>query len=68
MQTWRRKLRIQEMADIAKKELELGTEITQIYEMLDEMMQIRWKSIPTTRRQYLISVKKVLANQMVLVV
>ncbi len=61
VQTWRRKLRIQELADIAKKELELGTEVTQIYKILDERMQVRWNSIPTTRKQYLDSVKKVLS-------
>ena len=60
VQTWRRKLRIQKLADIAKKELELGTEVTQIYKILDERIQVRWNSIPTTRKQYLDSVKKVL--------
>ena len=60
VQTWRRKLRIQELADIAKKELELGTEVTQIDKILDEMIQVRWNSIPTTRKQYLEPVKRVL--------
>jgi len=60
VQTWRRKLRVQELVDIAKKELDLGTEVTQIYKILDKIIQVRWNSIPTTRKQYLDSVKKVL--------
>ena len=63
VQTWRRKLRIQELADIAKEKLESGTEISQVYEILDEIMVSKWKSIPTTRKQYLDSVKRVLENQ-----
>ena len=66
VQTWRRQLRIQELAEIAKEKLESGTEITLVYEILDEIMVSKWKSIPTTRKQYLDSVKKVLVNQNVL--
>jgi hypothetical protein len=61
--TWRRQLRIQELANIAKEKLESGIEITVIYEILDEIMVSKWRSIPTTRKQYLDSVKKVLENQ-----
>ncbi|MCV0411207.1 hypothetical protein [Nitrosopumilus sp.] len=63
VQTWRRQLRIQELANIAREKLESGTEITQVYEILDEIMVSKWRSIPTTRKQYLDSVKKVLENQ-----
>lgn len=63
VQTWRRQLRIQELADIAKEKLESGTEITLVYEILDEIIVSKWRSIPTTRKQYLDSVKKVLENQ-----
>ncbi len=54
--------------DITEKELESGMEINQIYEILDEEMQTRWKLVSYTRKQYLDSIKKILANQYVLVV
>jgi hypothetical protein len=68
VQTWRKKLRLQELIDITKKELDSGMEINQIYEILDEEMQTRWKLVSYTRKQYLDSIKKILANQYVLVV
>ncbi len=68
VQTWRKKLRLQELIDITKKELESGMEINEIYEILDEEMQTRWKLVSYTRKQYLDSIKKILANQYVLVV
>jgi len=67
VQTWRRQLRIQQLVDIAKEKLESGTEIAKVYEILDEIMVSKWKPIPTTRKQYLDSVKKVLTNQNLLV-
>ena len=67
VQTWRRKLRVQELVDIAEKELDLGTEITQIYKILDKIIQVRWNSIPTTRKQYLDSVKKFLQISLLVV-
>lgn len=66
VQTWRRKLRIEELVNIAKEKLESGTEVTIVYDLLDEIMVSKWRSIPSTRRQYLESVKKVLVNQNVL--
>jgi len=66
VQTWRKKLRLQELVDVAKKELDSGIEISQIYEILDEEMQTRWKLVSYTRKQYLNSIKKILANQYVL--
>ena len=61
---WRRKLRIRELVDIAKK-LESGTEMSQIYDHLDSVMVSKWKLIPSTRKQYMETVKKVLSNQYV---
>ncbi len=67
VQTWRKKLRLIVLVDIAKKELESGKEITKVYEILEEEMQKRWRFVGTTKRQYLIDVKKILTNQYVLV-
>lgn len=67
VQTWRKKLRLQELVDIAKNELESGTEISKIYEILDKAMSFRWKLVNSTRKLYLEDVKKILANQFVLV-
>ena len=40
VQTWRKKLRFQELVDIAKNELESGTEISEIYEILDKRCRL----------------------------
>ena len=66
--TWRKKLRLQELMDITKQELESGKEITKINEILDLQMQKRWNLVSTTRKQYLNDIKKILANQYVLVI
>ncbi len=66
--TWRKKLRLQELMDIANQELESGKEITVINEILDKQMQKRWNLVSTTRKQYLADIKKILANQYVLVI
>jgi hypothetical protein len=66
--TWRKKLRLQELMTITKKELESGKEITVINEILDIQMQKRWNLVSTTRKQYLDDIKKILANQYVLVI
>jgi len=66
--TWRKKLRLQELMDITKQELESGKEITVINEILDIQMQKRWNLVSTTRKQYLNDIKKILANQYVLVI
>ncbi len=66
--TWRKKLRLQELMDITKQELESGKEITVINEILDRQMQKRWNLVNTTRKQYLNDIKKILANQYVLVI
>ena len=67
-QTWRRELRIHELVEIAKKEIEIGTEINKIYEILDDVIYVKWRSIPTTRRAYIESVKKDLVNQYMIAV
>jgi hypothetical protein len=67
-QTWRKKLRLQTLVDIAKRELGSGKEMDQVYEMLDEEMKLRWRLVVTTRKQYLGELKKILTNQYVLVV
>ena len=67
VQTWRKKLRLQELMTITRKELESGKEITQIYEILEDEMRVRWRFVGTTRKQYLDDVKRILANQYVLV-
>ena len=67
VQTWRKKLRLQELVDIARQELELGKEITQVYEILDQQMQERWNLVSSTRKQYLENINKILTNQYVLV-
>jgi len=53
VQTWRKKLRLQELMAITRKELESGKEITQIYEILEDEMRVRWRFVGTTRKQYL---------------
>ena len=67
VQTWRKKLRLQELVDIARQELELGKEITLVYEILDQQMQGRWNLVSSTRKQYLENINKILTNQYVLV-
>ena len=67
VQTWRKKIRLQELVDIAKNELESGTEISKICEILDKEMWFRWKLVNSTKKLYLEEVKKILANQFALV-
>ncbi len=67
VQTWRKKLRLQELVDIARQELELDKEIALVYEILDEQMQERWNLVSSTRKQYLENINKILTNQYVLV-
>ncbi len=68
VQTWKKKLRLQELVGIAKKELESGKEITLVYEILEKEMQSRWRFVDSTKKQYLDDIKKILTNQYVLVV
>ena len=68
VQTWRKKLKLQELLDIAKQELQTDTDIDTVYKKLDLEMQIRWRFVSTTRKQYLEDIKKILAKQYVLVI
>ena len=67
VQTWKRKLRLKELADIAQNELKSGKEMEKIFEQLDEEMKSRWNLVLTTRKQYLRDIHKILTNQYVLV-
>ncbi len=64
-QTWRKKLRLKILVDIAKHEVESGKEINEVYKSLDKEMQYRWKLVNSTRKQYLDDVHKILTNQYV---
>ena len=66
--TWRKKLRLQELMIIARKEIESGEEIELVYETLEDEMGKRWRFVQTTKRQYIEDIKKILANQYVLTV
>ncbi len=65
---WRKKLRLQELLVITKQELESGTELGLINEILDIQMQKRWNLVSTTRKQYLDDITKILRNQYILVI
>ncbi len=67
VQTWRKKLRLQELMNTARQELESGKEIALVYEILDQQMQERWNLVSSTRKQYLENINKILTNQYVLV-
>ena len=43
-------------------------DINQVYKKLDSEMQTRWRFVSTTRKQYIEDIKKILANQYVLVI
>ncbi len=64
--TWRKKLRLQELMVVAKREIDAGEEIDLVYEILEDKMQTRWRFVSSTRRQYIEDIKKILANQYVL--
>ncbi|PJC51174.1 MAG: hypothetical protein CO032_00925 [Nitrosopumilales archaeon CG_4_9_14_0_2_um_filter_34_16] len=66
--TWRKKLRLQELLVIAKKEIDSGKDIDLVYEILEDEMELRWRFVQTTKRQYIEDIKKNLANQYILTV
>ena len=68
VQTWKRKLRLRELADIAQNELKSGKKMEKILEELDVEMKLRWNLVLTTRKQYLRDIRKILTNQYVLVI
>jgi len=49
VQTWRKKLRLAVLVDVAKQELESGKDITKVYEILEEEMQERWRFVGTLK-------------------
>ena len=65
--SWRRRLRIQTLVTIATNEMESGKDFDDFSLKLEQEMQVRWKLVASTRKQYLHTVKKVLANRSVLV-
>lgn len=64
VQTWRKKIRIKILHDIAQRELKSGQEPFQVYEKLEKEMKNRWNLVLCTRKQYLEEINKVL-NQSV---
>ena len=66
--TWRKKLRLQELMIVAKREIDAGEEIDLVYQILEDEMQARWRFVGSTRKQYIDDIKKILANQYVLTV
>lgn len=66
-QSWRKKLRLQKLVEIANQELKSGTDFDELCDKLDAEMQRRWKLVPTTRKKYLDTLHKIFQNQYVLV-
>ncbi|MCJ8307263.1 MAG: hypothetical protein HRU07_09470 [Nitrosopumilus sp.] len=66
MQTWRKKLRLQELIVIARNELKSGKNISQVNQILSEHMQTRWRFVGSTQKQYLIDIDRILNNLYVL--
>ena len=64
--TWRKKLRLQELMAVAKREIDAGEKIDPVYETLEDQMQARWRFVGSTGRQYIEDIKRILANQYVL--
>ena len=64
--SWRKRLRLQELVKIARDELQSGKGFDEISLNLENQMQTKWKLTASTRRQYLLIIEKVLANQFVI--
>ena len=64
--TWRKKLRLQELMAVAKREIDADEKIDPVYETLEDQMQARWRFVGSTGRQYIEDIKRILANQYVL--
>ena len=65
--TWRRKLRVQSLVEIARTQLESGKSFDEFSDILEQEMITKWKLVQSTRKLYLITVKRVLDNKLVLV-
>jgi RNase P subunit RPR2 len=69
-QSWRKKMRIKQLVEIAQYELKSENYdekyIERIREKLDSEMKARWKLIRNTRKDYLEIVEKILRKEYVL--
>ncbi len=65
-QAWRKKMRLQLLVDMARKELESGKEFEEFSDKLEKTMQNKWRLVHTTRKQYLDMVRKILDDEFVL--
>ncbi|MGI9567390.1 MAG: hypothetical protein ACR2LL_10310 [Nitrosopumilus sp.] len=69
-QSWRKKLRIKLLVEIAQQEMKGESydenNIKKIREKLDSEMKTRWKLIKNTRKDYLEIVEKILKKEYVL--
>ena len=68
-QSWRKKLRIKELVEMAKDELDEKYEdnyTKNIQSKLDSEMTTRWKLISNTRKEYFEIVQKILRKEYVL--
>ncbi len=65
-QTWRKKLRLKFLVDVARKQLESGKEFDEFSTKLEKEMKDRWRLVKSTRKEYLSLIRKVLDNQFVL--
>jgi len=66
VQTWRRRLRLKELTELAQNEIKKGREKEEIYKKLDLEMKSRWNLVTTTRKQYLLDINRILTGQYVL--
>ena len=68
-QSWRKKLRIKHLVEIAQEELGKNYDdgdIEKIHGMLDSEMKSRWNLIKSTRKEYFEVVQKILKKEYVL--
>ena len=62
VQTWRRKIRIKILTEIARRELKSGQNASKIDKKLDSEMKERWGLVSCTRKQYLEEINKSLEH------
>jgi hypothetical protein len=68
-QSWRKKLRIKQLVDIAQEELgdKYGDQdIEKVRGLLDSEMKSRWGLIKSTRKEYFEIVQKILKKEYIL--
>lgn len=66
VQTWRRRLRLKQLIEVAQIEIKSGKRKEEIYKTLDLEMKNRWNLVLTTRKQYLVDINRILTGQYVL--